>query len=255
MTVWVFKRDAFLRLVFFVFCALLLSGCNVQLYSGLTEQEANEMMHILSQHGISSKKLPGQEQTFTIIVDSKTVGSALHILHEYGYPRQKFKSMIDIFKREGMVSSPMEERVRFIFALSQELAETLSYIDGVVVARVHIVLPENNPLSEKSTPSAASVFIKHRPNMDVSLLIPRIKALVTNSIEGLAYDRVAVVLMDAQTSEVPVPSQVSYPSWILAAIGGGVFLLGMAVGLGIGGKVTWRLSARKGNGSSGSAQS
>ncbi len=216
----------------------MLGGCKVQLYTNLTEDEANEMMGLLLNHGIVAEKSAGQEQTFSLMVDDSQIADALDLLREYGYPRPKFKSMGDVFKREGMVSSPMEERVRFIYALSQELAETVSKIDGVITARVHIVLPENNPLSEKSLPSSASVFVKHRSDVDLAAVVPRIKALVANSIEGLTYDRVAVVLV-----EIPVTKSVeqqggrevsrrapSSSGAKIALLGGGALALGVGIG-------------------------
>ncbi len=217
----------------------VLTGCQVQLYGGLTEKEANEMMGLLLQHGISCKKEPGQEQTFTLLVNKQAVPNALELLHREGYPRPKFKSMGEVFKREGMVSSPMEDRVRFIYALSQEIAETLTHIDGVVAARVHIVLPENNPLQERTIPSAASVFIKHRASLDLALSAPRIKALVANSIEGLSPDRVTLVLMESQAGEILGGRSLSSASsqgssGFLAIIGGGIFVAGLAFGGGMG---------------------
>jgi type III secretion protein J len=46
-----------------------------------------------------------------------------------------------VFKREGFVSSPLEERARLVHAMSQEIANTINNIDGVVTARVHLVVP------------------------------------------------------------------------------------------------------------------
>jgi len=48
-----------------------------------------------------------------------------------------------------------------IYALSEELSRTVSEIDGVISARVHVVLPENDPLRRDLVPSSASVFIRH----------------------------------------------------------------------------------------------
>jgi type III secretion protein J len=62
-----------------------------------------------------------------------------------------------------------------------------------VDARVHIVLPENDPLSEYFQPSSASVFIKHRQETDIQHFIHPIKQLVVNSIEGLTYEKVSIV--------------------------------------------------------------
>ena len=108
--------------------------------------------------------------------------------------------MGQVFKKDGLVSSPMQERAQMIFALSQELSRTVSEIDGVLSARVHLVLPENDPLRQQLVPSSASVFIRHRSNMPVGNLVPQVKMLVANGVAGLSYDKVSVVLVpvDAQ---------------------------------------------------------
>ena len=87
--------------------------------------------------------------------------------------------------------------MRYIFAVSQELSRTLRSIDGVVEARVHVVIPQDDPLSDKVRPSSAAVFIKHRPDVDLRLLAPAVKDLVAHSIEGLTPDQVALTLFPA----------------------------------------------------------
>ena len=47
----------------------------------------------------------------------------------------------------------------------------------------------------KPSPASASVFIKHAADIQLDTYIPQIKQLVNNSIEGLAYDRISVVLV------------------------------------------------------------
>ena len=85
-----------------------------------------------------------------------------------------------------------------IFALSQELSRTVSEIDGVLSARVHLVLPENDPLRQQLVPSSASVFIRHRSNTPVGNLVPQVKMLVANGVAGLSYDKVSVVLVPVE---------------------------------------------------------
>ncbi|MCE4861265.1 EscJ/YscJ/HrcJ family type III secretion inner membrane ring protein, partial [Campylobacter jejuni] len=79
----------------------------------------------------------------------------------------------------------LEERARYIYALSQELTNTLSQMDGVLAARVHVVLPERGGVGENTTPSTAAVFIKHQAGYNLDALQPQIRKLVTHAIPGL----------------------------------------------------------------------
>ena len=99
-----------------------------------------------------------------------------------GLPRERFDGMGQIFRKEGLVSSPLEERARYIYALSQELANTLSQMDGVITARVHVVLPERGGVGEEATPSTAAVFIKTQPGYALDALLPQIRRLVIHAI-------------------------------------------------------------------------
>ncbi len=149
----------------------------------------------------------------SVLVDEDRFAEAVEILKERGYPREEFATLGDVFSGEGLISTPMEERARFIYALSQELSRTITEIDGVLSARVHIVLPNNDPLRSELTPSSASVFIRHDERTQVQVLLPQIKILVANSIEGLVYDKVSVVLFAAPawTKEAAVVSETAPP--------------------------------------------
>ncbi len=179
--------------------ALFLAGCRTELYSSLPENDANAMLAILLNNDIGSDKLFDKKAgTYTLNVDEGKLPQAVALLKEHGFPREKVASIGELFKKDGLISSPLEERARFIFALSQSVQETLSQIDGVLVARVHIVLPENNPIGEEIKPSSASVFIKYNPAYHVDAMKAEIKLIVEKSIEGLSYDKVSVVMVPAQ---------------------------------------------------------
>lgn len=186
-----------------VACALLTAtGCaKVELYSQLDEQQANEMMAVLLAEDIQCNKLAGEETTWKVEVSQADFSKAVNRLRQKGYPKTTYTGMGDVFKKSGLVSSPTEERIRFMHALSQELSQTISQIDGVVSARVHIVLPNNNPFGDTIQPSSASVFVKHQPNANLSVQIPEITRLVVGSIEGLEYDAVSTVLFAADEIE------------------------------------------------------
>ncbi|WAJ30516.1 type III secretion system inner membrane ring lipoprotein SctJ [Antarcticirhabdus aurantiaca] len=184
---------------------LLLSGCKADLYSNLSEVEANQMMAALMSSGIQAEK-SGLGETFTLRVDEADMVQAISILNAKGYPRNQRDSIGSVFQKSGIISSPFEERVRYIYALGEDVAQTLSEIDGVVSARVHVVLPAEPQLGQPVTPSSAAVFIKHEPNVDLEYFVPQIRRLVSSSIEGLSYEAVTVVLTEAAATDLPPPA-------------------------------------------------
>lgn len=185
------------RLVIFIlsglFC-LLITGCGKSpLYSNIGEKEANEMVAVLANKGVDAEKVIGTvEGMWTISVPQGEMSKAVEILSAFGRPRDQFANIGEVFKKSGLVSSPTEERIRFMYALSQSIAETIAQVDGVLTARVHVVLMDNDPLRDKVEPASASVFVKYRRGAGVENLGPQIKRLVTNSIEGLSYDKVSI---------------------------------------------------------------
>ena len=141
---------------------------------------------------------------------------------DLGLPHENYDSLGTVFKKEGFTSTPLEERARLIYGLSQELSRTISEIDGVVQARVHLTMPEADPLSREAKPSAASVFVKYRTGFDLRSQTAAIKALVTNGIDGLTYERVSVVMVPAQALPAVATPQNSIELGTLARIFAGL---------------------------------
>lgn len=193
------SRMALLALV------LALGGCKVELYTGISQKEGNEMLALLRSEGVS-RQAGGQgwhrAPAGGGIGYRRGGGGA----QAQGYPRENFSTLKDVFPKDGLISSPIEERARLNYAKAQEISHTLSEIDGVLVARVHVVLPEERDgLGRKSSPASASVFIKHAADVQLDAYVPQIKQLVNNGIEGLSYDRISVVLVpSAGVRQVPL---------------------------------------------------
>lgn len=177
---------------------LLLAGCKQPLYSQLSEQEANEVYAALARVGIDVDKVPTGERVWGVEVDPADIPLAIDTLNRLGLPKSRYATLGELFRREGIVSTPTEERVRFLYGVSQELSQTLSTIDGVVAARVHLVIPQNDPLAAQARAASASVFIKHRPDVDLQPTLSSIKSLVLRSVEGLTHDTVYVSFFAAE---------------------------------------------------------
>jgi len=227
---------------------LLLSGCDepATLFSGLDERQANPVLAALMENGLRATKVAGAEenQWKIVLADSKTFDQAVAICQERGLPKRVYAGVAEAFKKSGMVSSPSEERIRFMDALSQDLSRTISeVIDGVIDARVHVVLPDNDPFARNVLPSSAAVALRCRYDVDMQDVLPQIKNLVMNSIEGLNYDKISVTVF-RDTPAIVVKSKVAdtmeqmdvkddrqLMRWVMAAFGAlSVILIAVIVG-------------------------
>lgn len=244
------QRSPLLRLFALAVVAIGLAGCKVELYSDLDQKQANEIIASLFRQGIPAERVSIKGGKYTVNVDESRFAEAVNILNESGLPRQQFATMGEIFKKDSLVSSPVQERAQMIYALSQELARTVSDIDGVLSSRVHLVLPENDPLRQQLVPSSASVFIRHQANITLSDLVPQVKMLVANGVAGLSYDKVSVVLVPVEARDRPVTNaegsdptyatfaglwlhreSVGRAAWIFYGLIGLVLILGAGLGI------------------------
>ncbi|MDX8355132.1 type III secretion system inner membrane ring lipoprotein SctJ [Cognatiyoonia sp. IB215182] len=197
--------------IFLILCFCLLSACKTDLYRNLSEREANEMLAVLMSNNIEATKEYLGDAGVTLQVEEADLPRAIDILKQNGFPRESRESMGTVFERNGIMSSPFEERVRFVYALGEEVSRTLSEIDGVLTARVHIVLPDEPDFGEQLTPSSAAVFIKHRVGVDLDFATPQIRRLVSSSIEGVTYDDVTVLLVEAERPTVTARPEAAPP--------------------------------------------
>lgn len=149
------SRMALLALV------LALGGCKVELYTGISQKEGNEMLALLRSEGVSADKQADKDGTVRLLVEESDIAEAVEVLKRKGYPRENFSTLKDVFPKDGLISSPIEERARLNYAKAQEISHTLSEIDGVLVARVHVVLP-------RSATDWAGSPRRHRPRCSSS---------------------------------------------------------------------------------------
>lgn len=215
---------------------LVLAACKTDLYTKQTETDANAMVAALLESGVDAAKVtPDAGKTWSVAVEEGDVVRALAVLRAQGLPQDKHVTLGDMFKKDGLISTPTEERVRFIHGVTQELAETIGQIDGVVTARVHVVLPNNDPMASEVKPSSASVFIKYRPQANLTALTPAIKNMVARSVEGLSYDNVSVTLVPGMGVAAAAPPESGHAGWFIAAA--------IALLLGACGWTVWRRPA------------
>lgn len=241
-------RGRWLPLLFV--CVAVLPACSsdVNILTVTNESDANEVMSSLLNNGITPSRIT-TKTGIVIAVPGSTMANALEVLRQAGLPRERFEGLGKTFQKEGMISSPVEERALYVHALSQELANTLSKIDGVVVARVHLVLPEPAGVDRVATPAKAGVFIKYHADQPLDAVLPQLRTMITHAIPGLTADNVSVALVPAATGKEPMkpapgkdimgvkvaPESVAKMEFIVGGL-----LLAALVSIGAGGLFWWR---------------
>lgn len=199
---------------------VILIGCKASLFDNLDEDQANQIVAVLSQHGIEGVKKRNSDKTWNVAVDSGNIVAATEITRDYALPRTGHTNLGDLFSRQGLISNPGEDQVRYVYGLTQELSETLEKIDGVLVARVHVVQPERDPLMRQVTAPSASVMIRYRSDYNLDYMKDRIRGLVAGSVEGLKPDHVYLTLVPV-TPAVEARDSVADRGACTAGAGGG----------------------------------
>lgn len=193
------RSSRFIRIIPLCIGLTALAGCKQVLYKEVSEQEANEMLEVLYCSNINAKKEYITNSTVTLLVDADDFNKAISILKKQGYPKTQYKNVGDVFAESSLIPSSLEERAKYVFAIEQNLSNTISKLDGVLSARVHIVFPERDNKNAMISQATSSVFIKYNPAYDLQGMTPKIKLLVSNAVNDLEYDKVSVTLFPSES--------------------------------------------------------
>lgn len=199
--------------------ALLLTGCEKSqtVVSGVDERDANMIIVFLDSKGIQSKKIKqattavggqGGPAKYDIVVDDSKVIDAMAILNQNGLPRKQGTNLLQLFAKQGLMTTDKEESIRYQAGLEQQIANTILMIDGVLDASVQLSFPSTdmtNPEAQKQRVTAA-VYVKHQGIVDDpnSHLETKIKRLVSGSVNNLDINDVTVVSDRSRYTDITV---------------------------------------------------
>jgi type III secretion protein J len=194
------------RLAVLLIVALGVSGCKEVLYSGLTENEANEMVAILTASGVEASRNRDKKGIYELSVAGSDIAASVEILGERGYPKQQFESLGEVFSADGIIGTPFEQNARFIHAMNEELSHTISSITGIREARVLITSPTKGRYDRTAPPASASVTIQHEEWFNAVENSTKIKQIVAYSVANLDYDNVAVLAFPVGSPAINDPA-------------------------------------------------
>lgn len=160
------------------------------LYRQLDPAEAGKIVEKIKEQKIPYKLEDGGT---TILVDKNKVYDLRISLASEGMPETGVIGY-ELFDKTNLGMSEFVQKLNFRRALEGELARTISSLQGVKKARVHLVIPEKALFEQEQKEPTASVTLQL--TNDKGLSKPNIRGiqnLVASSIEGLSPNNVTVV--------------------------------------------------------------
>jgi type III secretion protein J len=226
----------FSRRCLFLLLLLGATACREQIQHGLDERQANELQTVLAGRGLDARKVPesGKKPTWAIEVSDEQAPNAVRILAELGLPRPVAETGCDVFGGGGLVRTPVEEQVCRVRVLERGIEKTLQTMDGVLVARVHLVVPPPPRPGQTQVPSKASAMLRVEPGHAAKLRQSNdsLRALIAGGVEGLAADSVSLLVDEVHLqAELPAPESTPLTRLrvLLAVLG--LVVTGLAVAL------------------------
>jgi len=160
------------------------------LFTNLSAEDAGEIV----------KKLKDSKTPYQITPDGKGVMVPAEKVHEMrmslaseGLP-QGGGIGFEIFDRKNFGMTEFVQKLNYQRALQGELSRTISQINGVEQARIHLVIPEKSLFKENEKPATASIVLKMKSNRTLrDNEVQGVVHLVASSIEGMNPDHVTVL--------------------------------------------------------------
>jgi flagellar M-ring protein FliF len=160
------------------------------LYGNLGQQDAAQIAQALEANGIPYK-LDGASGQIT--VPSDRVHDARLQLAGQGLPEGDGGFAV-MSKDPGFGVSQFMEGARYQHAIETELARTISNLQQIEGARVHLALPRQSAFIRDRRPPSASVFVQLKPGRRLeSEQVTAISNLVASSIPELEAEQVTIV--------------------------------------------------------------
>jgi type III secretion protein J len=184
---------------------LALTACRERIVHDLSENEVNRLMTTLSEIPLKSEKIKQADGRWALAVAKRDVMTAIKYLSR---ARLLQRTTPNRKERGRMIPSREDQRFEFERALSREIEYTLTSVEGVLEARVHLNLPVRDPLFgrplDEQAGGTASVLLVATP--DFALSKEEISLLVSGA-SGVAPNAIAVLLSGGGPEPAAAPGE------------------------------------------------
>lgn len=161
------------------------------LYTDISHLEAGQVSDLLQRENIRFKV---DTASGMILVESAQIHQARMKLAAEGFPTGNTLGYELLDKEQGFGTSQFMEKTRYYRSIEGELARTISSMNRVRGARVHLAIPKRSVFVNDSRKPSASVFVELYPNQSLERMqVASIVHLVASSIPELQDKHVTVV--------------------------------------------------------------
>ncbi len=179
-------------LLFFIFISMRVSSPSMKLlYDDLATNDSAAIVAKLEENEIPYQS---SEDGSRISVPDDQVGRARMLLAQEGLPNGGNMGYEIFDNQSGFGTTNFVQNINQVRALEGELARTISSLDQIRSARVHLVLPQRELFSRESRAASGSVFLSLKPGASLSQeQILAIQSLVSSAVPDMKAETVSVV--------------------------------------------------------------
>jgi flagellar M-ring protein FliF len=179
-------------LIFFIFVSMQVTSPNMKiLYRDLPTEDASSISAKLEELKIQYE-VSGDGTR--IMVSDKDVGRARMALAQEGLPNGGSLGYELFDKQSSFGTTNFVQNITQVRAMEGELARTISSLESIKSARVHLVLPQRELFSRESRPASASVFLHLRGAAQLDKeQIAGIQSLIASAVPDLKSKNVSIV--------------------------------------------------------------
>lgn len=179
-------------LMFFVFLSMRITTPEMKLlYTDLSSTDSGAVAAKLEESQITYEISTDGSR---IMVPGDEVGRARMLLAAAGLPNGGSMGYEIFDEQSGFGTTNFVQNINQIRALEGELSRTITSLDSIRSARVHIVLPQRELFSRETRDSSASVFLGLQSSSSIERSqIIAIQSLVASAVPNLKASNVSII--------------------------------------------------------------
>lgn len=167
---------------------------NQYLYVNLPQDDITAITNFLSKNNYTSFHVDDKG----ISVPDQDIDKIRIMLSQEGLPQKGLVGW-EQFDQKDFTRTEFEQEIQKMRAIQGELARTISSIEGINSARVHIVVPKTSLFVREEKQPTASIYLKSKRGFEPDKKqIKGIQHMVSHAVEGLKPNQISIINSDGR---------------------------------------------------------